>query len=75
MDVKIEIDSFLTTVDYDYDAFHLTMHCFICHFAEDTYSLLEHSAARWLTYEILDDVDWLPADIEVINEIRRQHIL
>ena len=67
----IQIDQFLTTVDYQYDSFHLIMHCFVAHFCEGDYTLLEHSAARWLTAETLDDVEWLPADTAVVEEIRK----
>ena len=52
--------------------FHLSMHCFACHVAEGELKLLEHSAARWLTVETLDSVDWLPADAPVIEAIREK---
>ena len=62
----------ITTVEYDYPKFHLTMHCFACHVAEGQLKLLEHSAAKWLTVETLDSVDWLPADAPVIEAIREK---
>ena len=48
------------------------MHCFACHVAEGQLKLLEHSAAKWLTAETLDSVDWLPADAPVIEAIREK---
>ena len=66
----IAVDGFLTTVDYDYPAFHLTMHCFLCHVAEGQLQLLEHSAAKWLTPDQLDSVAWLPADVLVVQALK-----
>ena len=68
--IDITIDSYLTTVDYDYPNFHLTMHCYLCHLKDDIQPhLLEHEAARWLGKENLEDVKWLPADVEVIKAL------
>ena len=75
LNTTIAIDRFLITVDYDYPAFHLTMHCFVCHVLDGTLQLLEHSAAKWLTAETINSVAWLPADHDVVNAIRNQHIL
>lgn len=75
LDAGIAVDSFITTVDHDYEAFHLTMHCYLCSVVEGRLRLLEHSAAQWLDAATIDDVDWLPADIAVVDEIKRQRIL
>lgn len=58
----------LTTVEWDYPKFHLTMHCFLCEVVNGGLTLLEHEAARWLTKEQLGSVKWLPADEEVVNK-------
>ena len=66
--IDIVIDRPLTTVDYDYPGFHLTMHCYLCHLKDDIQPhLLEHEAARWLGKGELEEVKWLPADVEVIK--------
>ena len=57
------------TVEYDYPSFHLSMDCFWCKLAGDHVVLKEHEAARWLCAQELDDVDWLPADLLLIDEI------
>ena len=75
LNTTVRIDRFLITVEYDYPSFHLTMHCFIAHVCEGELTLLEHSAAKWLSLESLDAVDWLPADIQVIEAIRAQGVL
>ena len=46
------------------------MDCFICSIVNGDLVLKEHEAARWLTIDKLDDVDWLPADITIIDKIR-----
>ena len=66
---RIAADRFLTTVEYDYPAFHLSMDCFWCHVEEGELVLLEHEAARWLPLDDLRQVKWLPADLLVIDEI------
>lgn len=68
---EIEVDAFLTTVDYDYPEFHLTMHCYKCHVAAGHLQLLEHSDAAWLTGRELDSVNWLPADVLVVQALRQ----
>ena len=69
--VKITVDRYLTTVDYDYPEFHLTMDCFWCHIKEGQLTLLEHEAAKWLPIDDLRQVQWLPADVLVVEEIER----
>ena len=67
---EIEIGNLITTVEYDYPKFHLTMHCYLCSFIGGQLSLLEHEDARWLTMEELDSVKWLPADVEVLKALQ-----
>lgn len=67
---EIEVGDLLTTVEYDYPKFHLTMHCYLCHLKDDIQPhLLEHEAARWLGKSELEEVKWLPADVEVIKAL------
>ena len=68
---KIIVDQFLSTVEYDYPEFHLSMDCFWCHIEEGELILLEHEAAKWLSLDNLRQVDWLPADVMVIEEIEK----
>ena len=72
LDATIAVDKLITIVDYDYDTFHLHMHCFLSHVASGTLQLHEHSAAKWLDAASIDDVAWLPADIEVVEAIKEQ---
>ena len=66
---EIEVDELLTTVEYDYPKFHLTMHCYLCTIICGDLSLLEHEDARWLAIDELDSVKWLPADKDVIEKL------
>ena len=68
----VAIDKLLTVVDYDYPTFHLHMHCFICHVEEGDLELHEHSAASWLDAKSIDSVNWLPADVAVIEQIKEE---
>ena len=67
----IRVEQPLTTVEYDYPSFHLSMECFICKVERGNPTLLEHEAARWLSYDELDDVEWLPADQLVVTEFNK----
>ena len=71
LDAEIEVGELLRTIDYDSPAFHLTMHCFKCKLSGSHVTLLEHEAAKWLKAKDLDSVKWLPADEEIINELKR----
>ena len=71
LDTDIEVGKLLDTVEYDYPNFHLTMHCFLCTIKSGELVLKEHEAAKWLTKETLDSVDWLPADLGLLEKLRR----
>lgn len=71
LDTEIEIVEFLETVEHDYPKFHLSMDCFICSIKSGDLVLKEHEDARWLTKETLHSVEWLPADIGLIDSVRK----
>lgn len=66
LDTEIRVDKYLTTIEWDYPQFHLTMHCYICSLLTEALHLNEHEAARWLGAGELDGVNWLPADYQLI---------
>ena len=66
----VEIGERLCTVAHDYPNFHLTMHCYLCRVVAGTLSLLEHNASRWLSRSELEEVQWLPADVEVVELLK-----
>ena len=70
LSAEISVDEFLCTVEYDYPAFHLKMHCYLCSLVTESLHLNEHEAARWLTKDELNNVRWLPADLNVIQELK-----
>lgn len=65
--VDISVEELVCTVEYDYPAFHLTMHCFWCSIAQGVPVLMEHQSARWLEKSEWESVEWLPADVEVLK--------
>ena len=69
LDAEIEIGELLDTVEWDYPAFHLTMHCFLCTLISESMHLNEHEDAAWLSAETLYSVKWLPADEGLIPQI------
>lgn len=70
LDIEISVGSLIDTIEYDYPAFHLSMDCFWCEIVSGEIVLKEAEDARWLTKETLDSVEWLPADITLIEKIR-----
>ena len=70
LSTEISVDEFLSTVEFDYPKFHLTMHCYLCSLLTEALHLNEHEAARWLSIEDLDSVKWLPADMQVIEVMK-----
>lgn len=71
LDTKIIVGELITTVEYDYPTFHLSMDCFWAQVKEGGLVLKEAEAAKWLTVDTLYDVEWLPADMELIGQIKR----
>ena len=71
LSITISVDQFVTTVDYDYPNFHLTMHCFLCTQVNGTLTLNEHNDARWIHSSELDELNWLPADLEILQELKK----
>lgn len=71
LDTEVRVERLLRTVEWDYPTFHLSMDCFICKINSGDLHLREHEAARWLDLEHLNDVDWLPADLQLIPEIAK----
>lgn len=67
----IEIDRFVCTVEYQYPEFFLTMDCYLATVKEGHLTLTEHSDAKWLDLSELDSVDWLPADLEVVEKLKK----
>lgn len=71
LNAEITVGSLLQTIEWDYPAFHLTMHCYLCTLNSDQLHLNEHSASAWLTCETLRSVNWLPADLGLLDEIEK----
>lgn len=72
LDTKIKVGEWIDTIEYDYPAFHLSMDCFWAEVTAGHLELREAEAAKWLTKEQLDSVAWLPADITLIDKIRKE---
>ena len=72
LDTDIEVGSLIGTIEYDYPKFHLSMECFWCKIISSGFVLKEAHEARWLTKDTLYDVTWLPADMIILENVRRQ---
>ena len=72
LDVTIGNLEYLCTVEYDYDTFHLSTECFICKIVAGTIEERVHENMAWLDVAHLWDVDWLPADVEVVKQLEQR---
>lgn len=72
LDTEIKVGELLHTVEYDYPNFHLSMDCFWAEIVSGDLVLKEHDAAKWLTMDELDLVEWLPADVEVSLKVKKR---
>ena len=70
LETEIRVGDLIDTIEYDYPTFHLSMDCFWCEIVEGSLELKEHEAAKWLDRESLYTVDWLPADVGLVEKIR-----
>ncbi len=75
LDTKIKVGSLIDTIEYDYPTFHLSMDCFLAEIESGNLVLKEHEAERWLTREELDSVDWLPADVLLIDTLKQSKFI
>ena len=69
LEAEIEVGDLLETVEWDYPAFHLTMHCFVCSLKSESLHLNEHADSAWLSKDTLGSVKWLPADLILLDKI------
>lgn len=69
LDAEIVVGDLMETVEWDYPAFHLTMHCFVCTLESESLHLNEHADSAWLTKDTLASVKWLPADLILLDKI------
>jgi 8-oxo-dGTP diphosphatase len=67
LETRIMVERLMDTVEWDYPAFHLTMHCYLCHVESGHLELKEHEDAKWLKRDELKCVNWLPADWEIVS--------
>ena len=72
LSTEISVEELLCTVEHDYPKFHLTLHCYLCSLLTEALLLNEHEAAKWLSKEELDSVQWLPADLEVLEKLQKE---
>ena len=71
LDADIIVGELFDVIEYDYPEFHLSMDCFLCSLASEHMEIREHEAAKWLTKEDLETVDWLPADIITVKKLEK----
>jgi 8-oxo-dGTP diphosphatase len=72
LETRIVVEHLVQTVEWDYPKFHLTMHCFWCHVESGELVLKEHEDAKWLKPEEWGSVQWLPADVILIENLKQQ---
>lgn len=74
LDSEISVDEYISTIEYDYPEFHLSMRCYWCSLVSGELILKEAEDAKWLDVETIDSVKWLPADITLIDEIKKRMV-
>lgn len=72
LETEITVGELMDTIEYDYSTFHLSMDCFWAKIVSGDLVLKEHEAAKWLTKDELDSVEWLPADVTLIEKVRAE---
>jgi len=71
LETEIAVGELIETLEYDYPEFHLSMQCFWCEVVSGNLILKEAAEAKWLDADTIDSVQWLPADISLVEKIRR----
>ena len=75
LDSEISVDEYINTIEYDYPEFHLSMRCYWCSLVSGDLVLKEAEDAMWLDVSSIDSVKWLPADITLIDEIKKKLLI
>lgn len=70
LETSIQVNELIDTIEYDYPNFHLSMECYWCEIVSGNLVLVEAEDAKWLTKEELYSVEWLPADLGLIEKIK-----
>lgn len=71
LNIEISVDKFAIDIEYQYPNFYLFMSCFMCSIKEGSIELLEHNDGKWITKEELNTLNWLPADIDAVNYLKK----
>ena len=74
LDADIEVGELFDVVEYDYPKFHLSMNCYICRLTNEHMEIREHEAAKWLTKEDIESVNWLPADTMTVKKMEETNL-
>ena len=72
LDSDILVEEYIDTIEYDYPTFHISMNCYFCKLISGELTLIEADDARWLTKDTIDDVNWLPADITILDKVKKK---
>lgn len=70
LDTDIKVLKYITTVEHDYESFHLIMDLYLCEVVKGKLELKEHESARWLSKEEIDSVEWLEADLKALDNVK-----
>ena len=71
LETEIKVGELIDTIEYDYPYFHLSMECFWAKIVSGDLILKEHVAAKWLSKDEMDSVEWLPADVTLVDKIKQ----
>lgn len=71
LDTEIRVGNYITTIEYDYPEFHLSMRCYWATVLHGDLVLKEHEAAKWLEKKDIGSMNWLPADRILIGIINK----
>ena len=72
LDSDILVEEYIDTIEYDYPTFHISMNCYFCKLISGELTLIEADDARWLSKDTIDDVNWLPADITILDKVKKK---
>ena len=72
LETTVKVDEYFDTIEYDYPNFHLSMRCYFCSIVEGNLHLTEHEASKWLDRDNIYSVDWLPADLTIIEKLKER---
>jgi len=72
LDITVAVDDVFLDVVHQYPDIHVHLTLFNSRIAEGEPKMLEHNDLRWISVEEIDQYDFCPADVEILEKLKEK---